>query len=254
MCSLTKWSCLCTLLLVIVACHKKEDDGPDNRQYRVYQLYTGDHLTDEYFYDDSGRVTRKHSWVQEGANSYRDVNFYYSYNNKGQLERMKGGYASLPNQLTYYFYDSTGRLAQQKFYNDSTSATPYGVTTYTYGDHTVIQSYNGGSSGYMYTITVDDKGNWTKSVFQDLVLASYTYTDEWFDYDDKVNAGTPTIPAITATNNPRKHTRHTPNVTPDEVDYFEYTYNKAGYVTNYTMRSATFNHTTNYRYVLTPVE
>ncbi|MBO9203687.1 MULTISPECIES: hypothetical protein [Niastella] len=237
----------CSLALFINACGK-HDDEPDNREYVVKEIYVGDQLRYSYEYNNNWQVTTSTSNDPVTLRIWTHQTTSYSYNNNAQLaktELINTTTASMPftDTRTEYTYNSQGQLVQSKAYKLNTSELLYS-DEYAYSGRTIVQTHSiPAKVGSKVVVTLDDRGNITERVLTYDTTSVPYLTEQWSDYDDKKNilgpnaayiTQSPMIGLVMSKNNFRKYSFHYQdlNLVSTPPTTYEYSYNRAGYVTN----------------------
>lgn len=225
----------CMLVLSVAAC--KKTDPPDNNEYLLMQTYKNGVLTYSYTYNDSAQLIRSAFDFEYGPHDLETRTTSFSYNSAGQLTQstaiMSRNNPSnfVTDYRSEYTYNSLGQLVLVKTYKLNTGEL-YNADEYAYNGKTIVNTHTYNSSvEYTKTYTLDDKGNIVKAVTENPTSGGPMSTEQWLDYDDKKNIEGPVVGNVASKNNPRRYTKVVPNYSPDTDESFEYTYNRAGYVT-----------------------
>jgi hypothetical protein len=222
-------------IVVLSACKKSKSDD-DHDEYVVKEVhYAKSNTGNAYEYNASWQVTKKtYSYeFQQGVTAKQITT--YTYNSDGRLAGTEY-FMSEPNYDYYqneeYNYNGQGRLATKRTFDKETGKT-IATDEYVYNDKTIIQTHVADAFvEYVRTSTIDDNGNIIKSV-TDYANGNADLTEEFLDYDDKKIFVGPVAGDVTSKNNYRKFIYRYGQQPLVEL-HFNYTYNKAGYVTTVT--------------------
>lgn len=235
---------LCAVTLLLNACKKHQD--VDTKEYLVSAVYLNGFNTHNYYYNDSRQLIKS---------VYRDRIFdhkrEYYYNDQQQVKQVIYTYYGLSGSINDYSYNSDGKLALIQVYDKQTNAL-MNTYEYSYADHSFTETLVlNGVILWVNTLTIDDKGNIVKAVFDDQTIPNDDRVEEWLDYDEHPGVGYPVVANISSKNNPRRHTVQGKS-TGNHIGYYKYSYNNAGYVTERKDYTTGNNYISVIKYTLIP--
>jgi hypothetical protein len=242
------WS---VLLLLLHAC--KKPDTSDNNEYVVQDVYINGKKTYSYNYNDKWQMTRSAYTYSVSSRMSATEQVDYFYNSDGRLERTEtvNYNIGLSSHRAEYTYDSQGQLTLYKDYFKSTGEL-YFMDEYSYNGQTIIRTRTSSSSVQVNTYTLDDRGNIVKVVTDNTGPGAIDYSEEWLDYDDKVNIiGMPGVGDVTSKNNYRRYIKQEAGQSAVET-LIGLTYNNAGYVIERKIIGAKGGNMSGVKYVLIP--
>jgi hypothetical protein len=241
---------LCSVTLLLHACKKHHE--VDTNEYLLSRVDINGWHSSDYYYNDSGQLIKSINWQPKSPSAFVELWHEYNYNDQKQITQViNTPYYTGYGTKNEYTYNSDGKLVLIQTYHSITNAL-LNTYKYSYTDHTITETYaENGVTLYVYTFTIDDKGNFVKAVRDDQTATNNDWVEEWLDYDEKPNIAGPSIGNISAKNNPRRHTAVFPGgglVT----DYYKYNYNNAGYVTERKVYQTGGSIMNVYKYTLIP--
>jgi len=243
--------CCLAFSLLISACKKDHDDA---KGYMVKEIYFNNRLFQANEYDDVHRLIKaSHYSTMHGQGIALNSVDSFFYNSDGREQMVKSIDYESPSfsSKSIFSYNSDGRLTEVKSYNLSANTLLHDDSiSYSGLIITETQMQNGNvTNTTTYTLSTD--GNIVKAVHHNLANIVNDYTEEWTNYDDKINSGGPGAGDVVSKNNPHgyKLTLQGGNTQQYEMGYF---YNAAGYVKEQLTHQKGFPSLDVYRYVLVP--
>jgi hypothetical protein len=219
---------LSTLILLLNACRKTE--GTDTADYVVKEVYAYGELTASHEYNDAWQ--RIKSSYTERISSRAKYNRFvsYFYNIDGRLARVETTSDGPLQAFTVeYTYNNQGRLTMVKALRKNGELLYQ--EEYGYNGKTITNTHSISTGvDYVTTYTVDDRGNIVKAVKDDQTSGNNDYTEEWQDFDDKINMSGPGVGDVSSKNNPRRHILYYVRQQSPSETIMTYKYNGAGYV------------------------
>lgn len=231
-----------TAFFILNACKKSHTE--DYNEYVVKEIvYDKSNRQTSFEYNDSWQLTKEVYSYEFRQGVMANTNTTYSYNSDGRVSGTEH-FMSEPNydyfQDVAYVYNSQGRLITKRTFDKETGV-EIGIDEFVYGAQTITQTHKIGSADeYVCTYTLDVNGNIVKAEKDYASTNVYDYVEEWLDYDDKKFIVGPSAGDVTSKNNYRKY-MYRVGQQPKSGINIKYTYNKAGYVTQFMQSRAVDN-------------
>jgi hypothetical protein len=227
---------LSVIILLLQACQKNNSNNNDTGEYVVKEVHAYGELTSSNEYNDTWKLIKSTNVEHVNARTRYTIDISYFYNNDGRLERTEftstGPTVNQPATIEYT-YNNQGRLTATKALRKNGDL--LSKDEYDYNGQTITATHSIDTVYYVTTYTVDGRGNIVKAAKDDHTPGNNDYTEEWQDFDDKKNVGGPRVGDVSSKNNPRRYIFYYARPGSTNEILMTYTYNGAGYVTEYVL-------------------